>query len=100
MLKDYHAILDVSTLRLHRALANDCVQIPHVVQHRVSGEKLPRLGLSVPYFELFMTGWEDLRDNEPHLKPWLDIGLRWAMKYYSRMDDTTAYVIAMCACWL
>lgn len=66
-----------------------------MVQHRVSGDKLPRLGLSVPYFELFMTGWEGLRDSQVRLKPWLNIGLKWALKYYSRMDDTTAHVIAM-----
>lgn len=42
-----------------------------------------------------MTGWESLRDTQPHLKPWLDVGINWASKYYSRMDDTSAYVIAM-----
>lgn len=67
-----------------------------MVQNRVSGEKLPRLGLSVPYFEIFMTGWEKLGESRPHLKPLLDIGLDWAKKYYNRMDDTTAYIIAMC----
>lgn len=61
---------------------------------------MPRLGLAVPYFELFMTGWEELQDNEPRLRPWLDVGLRWATKYYNRMDDTIAYVVAMRTCLL
>lgn len=43
-----------------------------------------------------MTRWEKLRTKYPELKPWVDVGLEWAEKYYDRMDDTDAYVIAMC----
>jgi len=43
-----------------------------------------------------MTEWESLRVDCPKLKFWMEIGLRWAKKYYIRMDDTDAYVIAMC----
>jgi hypothetical protein len=43
-----------------------------------------------------MTAWENKAKATPRLKPFIDIGLKWAEKYYKRMDDTRAYVIAMC----
>jgi hypothetical protein len=43
-----------------------------------------------------MTEWEVLGKKFAVLKPWTAIGLRWATKYYIRMDDTEAYVLAMC----
>jgi len=43
-----------------------------------------------------MTQWEGLATDHPNLKPWTDISLKWATKYYRRMDDTRAYIIAMC----
>lgn len=43
-----------------------------------------------------MTEWEILGKEHDILKPWTDIGLRWATKYYVRMDDTEAYVLTMC----
>jgi hypothetical protein len=27
---------------------------------------------------------------------WTKIGVKWAAKYYTKMDDTHAYIIAMC----
>lgn len=42
-----------------------------------------------------MTAWEQVRKHK-QLKPWIDVGISWATKYYKRMDDTKAYVIAMC----
>jgi hypothetical protein len=30
------------------------------------------------------------------MKPWMDIGLEWATKYYQCMDNICAYIIAMC----
>lgn len=43
-----------------------------------------------------MSAWETLGSTIPRMKPWTDIGLKWATKYYKRMDETRAYVIAMC----
>jgi len=43
-----------------------------------------------------MTEWEILGKKYAILKPWTDIGMRWATKYYIRMDDTEAYVLTMC----
>ena len=43
-----------------------------------------------------MTKWEKLGEQHQTLKPWTDIGVKWATKYYDRMDETNAYVITMC----
>jgi len=62
----------------------------------MSAHATPVLSGAIPSFELFMTRWEKLGDQYATLKPWTDIGLKWANKYYRRMDNTRAYVIAMC----
>lgn len=71
-------------------------QIPHKVQQGMSAESMPVLSGAVPSFEHLMTRWEALRSKYPALELWVDIGLKWAHKYYTRMDDTDAYVVAMC----
>jgi len=45
---------------------------------------------------MFMTEWENLGREHKILKFWTEIGLKWAKKYYVRMDETDAYVVAMC----
>jgi hypothetical protein len=65
-------------------------------QQRASSESTPVLSRTIIDFEKFMTEWEKLGDKHEILKPWTDIGLRWATKYYIRMDDTDAYVLTMC----
>lgn len=62
----------------------------------MSSESTPVLSHAIIEFEKFMTELERLGDAEPFLKPWTDIGVRWATKYYIRMDDTEAYVVSMC----
>ncbi len=57
---------------------------------------MPVLSHAIINFEKFMTEWEILGEKHKILKPWTDIGLRWARKYYIRMDDTEAYVLTMC----
>ena len=59
-------------------------------------ETNPVLAGSIPAFEMFMTSWEYLAEKHPRLKPWINIGLEWASTYYSRMDLTKSYIIAMC----
>ncbi|OJA12309.1 hypothetical protein AZE42_10247 [Rhizopogon vesiculosus] len=71
------------------------LEIPHGVQQSMSSESHPRLGRAVPHLELFMSAWEKKAQKIPHLKPFIDVGLKWAEKYYKRMDDTCAYVVAM-----
>lgn len=71
-------------------------QIPHQVQQSMSSESRPKLGKAIAHFELFMTAWEKKAERTPRLKPFIDVGLEWAKKYYTRMDNTRAYVVAMC----
>jgi hypothetical protein len=61
----------------------------------MSREETPVLAGSLPAFEMFMTAWEKLGETHVRLTPMIDIGLKWAKKYYCRMDDTKAYVLAM-----
>jgi hypothetical protein len=50
----------------------------------------------LPSFEMLMTRWETLAKDVPDLKPYIQPGIDSANEYYKRMDDTKAYVIAMC----
>jgi hypothetical protein len=61
----------------------------------MSSESTPVLCGAIASFELLMTKWERLGEEHPELQYWTQIGLHWARKYYKRMDDTDAYVIAM-----
>lgn len=62
----------------------------------MSKEKTPVLAGAIPSFERFLTGWEKLRDAKPDLAPAINVGLAVAEEYYRKMDDTPAYIIAMC----
>jgi hypothetical protein len=54
----------------------------------------------LPSFEMLMSRWEKLAKDVPALKKYIDPGLKKAYEYYNRMDETKAYVIAMCTSWL
>ncbi|KIK16439.1 hypothetical protein PISMIDRAFT_113345, partial [Pisolithus microcarpus 441] len=70
-------------------------QVPLRVQQRMSSESPPHLGSTVPCFELLMSAWETLGETDVCLRPWTDVGLKWAVEYYQQMDNTRAYVISM-----
>ena len=62
----------------------------------MSGESTPLLTGTIPAFEMFMMVWENLTNKKQDLKRYINIGLEWATKYYAKMDNTRAYIIAMC----
>jgi len=62
----------------------------------MSAEQTPILSGAIPSFETFMMAWEQLGKKHPWLARWTDIGMEWAKKYYTKMDKTDAYVIAIC----
>jgi hypothetical protein len=62
----------------------------------MSSENIPVLSGAIPAFEMFMTRWERLKKEKPHLAPFINKGLDLAYKYYDRMDRTQGYIIAMC----
>jgi hypothetical protein len=51
---------------------------------------------AIPAFEMFMMAWEQLGKKHPWLERWMNIGIEWAKKYYTKMDKTDVYVIVMC----
>jgi len=66
----------------------------------MSSESTPVLCDTISAFEKFMMEWEDIKDDTPHLKKYIEPGLECVYKYYVHMDDTWAYIIAMCMCLL
>ena len=71
-------------------------QVPHMVQQIMSGKSMPVLLGAVPSFKIFMIQWEKLHTTYLKLKPWVDISLEWAKKYYNCMNNTDMYVVVMC----
>jgi hypothetical protein len=72
------------------------MQFPNDFQQALTSERTPMLAGVLPCFEMLMTQWENLAKDMPKLKPYIQPGLDSAYKYYNRMDDTKAYVVAMC----
>jgi len=62
----------------------------------LANKRTPTLGNVIPHWECFVTALKEYRTHLPCLKLILDEGLAWATTYYSRMDNTKAYIIAMC----
>jgi len=83
-------------IQIHPLFIQLPAQVPHMVQQIMSAKSMPVLLGAVPSFEIFMTQWEKLHTTYPELKSWVDVGLRWAKKYYICMDYTNAYMIVMC----
>ncbi|KAI0056879.1 hypothetical protein BV25DRAFT_1772038, partial [Artomyces pyxidatus] len=71
------------------------LEAPSTVQQLLSGQATPTLSLAVPAMEVFLTGWERLVAQRPHYRRFLDSALEIGRQYYTRMDDTDAYVMSM-----
>src|SRR5260370_17117962 len=67
-----------------------------MVQQIMSAKSMPVLSGAVPSFKIFMSQWEKLRTKYPALKPWVNVSLKWAERYYTHIDNTNAYVVTMC----
>jgi hypothetical protein len=62
----------------------------------MSSESMPVVSRAIIYFEIFMEDLENLGKKYHELSPFTDATLKWAYKYYRRMDDSDVYVITMC----
>jgi len=62
----------------------------------MSKEKTPVLSGSIPAFEMMIAAWTKLSETQLRLKPFVDVALTWAEKYYAKTHRTKAYIIAMC----
>ncbi|KAF8264009.1 hypothetical protein EI94DRAFT_1594796 [Lactarius quietus] len=71
---------------------------PHNIFHLLSTETVPALLRTLPTFEVFMSSWEKVSSKEPHFASLIKPGLEHAHKYYSRMDRTQSYIIALSTC--
>lgn len=71
-------------------------QYPHQVQMIFSKEATPVLAGAIPAFEIFLTKMEKLAETKANLNPFITEGLKFAYSYYNRMDNTSAYIVAMC----
>lgn len=45
-----------------------------------------------------MIQWEELGDKAPFCAPFVKVGLEYAKKYYQRLGEMRAYIVAMCKC--
>ena len=75
-------------------------QVPHEVQMIMATKKLPSLCGMIPMIEIFMMCWEELCNKEPHLKCFIQPGLKYAIKYYHTIDKSPSYTISMCKSYL
>jgi len=48
----------------------------------MSSKSTPVLSHAIASFEMLMTEWERLGNQYHVLKPWMEISLHWAKKYY------------------
>jgi hypothetical protein len=62
----------------------------------MSKQKTPVLAGAIPSLERMMSRLERLAKKHPELRVPINRGLKFAVKYYERMDYTDAYVVAMC----
>ncbi|KIK23098.1 hypothetical protein PISMIDRAFT_11102 [Pisolithus microcarpus 441] len=82
------------------------LKVPHKVQQQMSVEARPTLSHVVPSFELFMTAWEKMQQENQCLVPFIKVGLIKARHYYNCMDNMKAYIISMFVdpflqfCWI
>ncbi|TFK59651.1 hypothetical protein BDN72DRAFT_746680, partial [Pluteus cervinus] len=71
------------------------LSVPSRIQQALCSERTPNLSFALPNFEWLLLSWTKLAEAHPHLRPFLQPGLDSANQYYSKMNDTPAYVIAM-----
>ncbi len=65
------------------------------MQQMISSESMPILSDAIASFKLFMTRWENIIQDYPHLEKYVKPSLDWAYLYYSCMDHTWAHIISM-----
>lgn len=61
----------------------------------MSKQEMPVLAGAIPTFERMMSRLEKLAIKQPQLARPIKAGLKFAYKYYSKMDDTDAFLLGM-----
>jgi hypothetical protein len=66
----------------------------------MSSENTPILAATIPAFELFLSAWEAMKADEDlveeNVASIITPGLNLAKSYYKKLEDSNAYIIAMC----
>jgi hypothetical protein len=92
VLADFRIILEVHTLQNTQR----CMLMrPIRFLTMYSSELTLILSGAIPTFKIFMSAWEQLAKRHAYLRPWINIGLSYAYKYYKCMDQTHSYIIVM-----
>lgn len=89
LLEAHNVSFDALPCRIH------C--FPHILNLCVGHVIKSLMNLDLPEDDEWITTlpkWKFLQNSQPCLKPFLDIGLQWAQKYYDHMQSDTC-IIAM-----
>jgi hypothetical protein len=98
MIRDFIRILQVRDVSFYR-LNPDCLlrpfEVPHAFQHKLSAEKTPTLGDTLPSYMAMEMRWEALKTELPAYAEAIDDGLEKLEAYRLRTDLVPAYTLAM-----
>lgn len=98
VLTDFHAILEVSDSldeQVGLYLYINSQQAHHVLEV-MSNEGNPIMSATIGIFEMLMSNWEKMATEHSRVAPFINEGLKWAIGYYGKTDQTMAYVVSMC----
>lgn len=74
-------------------------QVPGVLMKDLARERVPTLTSAMQTMEFWITAWEVLGsqgERGERIAKFTALGIERASEYYSRLDQSTAYIIAMC----
>ncbi|KAJ7165784.1 hypothetical protein C8R46DRAFT_900277, partial [Mycena filopes] len=74
------------------------LEVPHAFQQRLSAEKTPTPGDTLPAFEAMIVVWERMQVDRPELAGIIQHGLNKLGSYEERLEKVPAYVLAMRKC--
>ncbi|CDO78277.1 hypothetical protein BN946_scf184660.g4 [Trametes cinnabarina] len=67
----------------------------HQAQQLVSSERTPCLSIALPAYELVLVAWHQLRDELPHMRPYLDKGIEKIQEYVYKSRKSRIHALAI-----
>lgn len=71
------------------------LQVAHLAQELLSGERTPTLCMALPVFETLISKWKTLAETIPELKHFMDLGVSKLEEYVSKGRKTRLYALSM-----
>ncbi len=71
------------------------MEIPHDAQQLLSYERAPSLSIALPAYELLLMGWRELREEMPHMAPFIDTGIEKIEEYVNLSRHSRIHALAM-----